>query len=63
MPSFKKYMQFENLKNCIKTNWVIHSDFECIINPITKEHTFISGGFSLECKNNKYSKGIKHFLI
>ena len=62
MPSFKRYMQFKNLKNCIKTNWVIHSDFECIIDPITKEHRFISGGYLLECKNNKYSKDIKTFF-
>ena len=62
MPSFKKYMQLENLENCIKTNWTIHSDFECVINPITKEHKFISGGFLLECKNNKYSKDIKTFF-
>ena len=55
LPSFKKYMYFENLKNCIKSNWIIHSDFECIINPITKEHEFISGGFYIECKNEKYS--------
>ena len=55
-------MHFENLKNFIKTNWVIHSDFECIIDPITKEHKFISGGFLLECKNNKYSKNIKTFF-
>ena len=54
-------MQFENLKNCIKTNWIIHSDFECIIDSITKEHTFISGGYYLECKNNKYTKNIKTF--
>ena len=45
----------------IKTNWVIHSDFECIIDPITKEHSFISGAFLLECKNNKYSKDIQTF--
>ena len=44
LPSFKKYMQFENLKN-----WIIHSDFECIINPNTKEHQFISRGYLLEC--------------
>ena len=61
LPSFKKYMQFENLKNCIKRNWLIHSDFECIINPITKEHKFISGGYLLECKNDKYSKNIQTF--
>ena len=33
LPSFKKYMQFENFKNCNKRNWIIHSDFECIIDP------------------------------
>ena len=44
MPSFKKYMQFENLKNFIFNNCIIYSDFECIIDPITKEHEFIAGG-------------------
>ena len=61
LPSFKKYMYFENLKNCIKRNWVIHNDFECVIDPITKEHEFISGGYLLECKNDKYSKNIQTF--
>ena len=62
LPSFKKYMVFENLKNCIKSNWLIHSDFECVINPITKEHTFICGGYYIECKNKKYSKNIQTFF-
>ena len=62
MPSYKKYMQFENLKNCIKTNWIIHSDFECVIDPLTKEHKFISGGYLLECKNEKYNKNIQTFF-
>ena len=31
LPSLEKYMVFENLKNCIKANWMIHSDFECVI--------------------------------
>ena len=61
LPSFKKYMQFENLKNCIKRNWIIHSDFECVIDPNTKEHISISGGYLLECKNEKYSKNIQTF--
>ena len=61
LPSFKKYMQFENLKNCIRKNWIIHSDFECVIDPNTKEHQFISGGYLLECKNEKYSKNIQTF--
>ena len=62
MPSFKKCMFFENLKNYMKTNWIIYSDFECIIDPLTKEHTFISGGYYLECKNNKYTKKIQTFF-
>ena len=61
LPSFKKYMKFENLKNCIKRNWIVHSDFKCVIDPITKEHEFISGGYYLECKNDKYSKNIQVF--
>ena len=62
LPSFKRYMVFENLKNYIKSNWLIHSDFESIINPITKEHTFISGGYYIECKNKLYSKDIQAFF-
>ena len=54
-------MQFENLKNCIRKNWIIHSDFECVIDSNTKEHTFISGGYLLEFKNEKYSKNIQTF--
>ena len=61
MPSFKKYMKFENLKNCILSNWIIHSDFECTIDPITKEHEFIAGGYYLECRNNKFSKKVQTF--
>ena len=61
IPSYKKYMKFENLKNCIKRNWVIQSDFECVIDPITKEHEFISGAYYLECKNDKYTKNIQKF--
>ena len=49
------------LKNCILNNWVIHSDFECTIDPITKEHSFIAGGYYLECRNNKFSKKVQTF--
>ena len=61
MPSFKKYMKFENLKNYILNNWIIHSDFECTIDPVTKEHEFIAGGYYLECRNNKFSKKVQTF--
>ena len=59
MAPFKKYMKFENLKNCILNNWMIHSDFECIIDPITKEHS--SSGHYLECRNSKFSKPVQTF--
>ena len=61
MSPFKKYTKFENLKNCILNKWIIHSDFECIIDPITKEHSFISGGYYLECRNSKFSKSVQTF--
>ena len=61
MPPFKKYMKFENLKNCILNNWIIHSDFECTIDPVTKEHELIAGGYYLECRNNKFSKKVQTF--
>ena len=61
MSPFKKYMQFENLKNCILNNWIIHSDFEFIIDPVTKELLFKSGGYYLECRNNKFSKSVQTF--
>ena len=61
MSPFKKYMEFSNLKNCILNNWIIHSDFECTIDPITKEHSFIAGGYYLECRNNKFSKKVQTF--
>ena len=61
MLSFQKYMKFENLKNCILNNWVIHLDFECVIDPITKEHSFIAGVYYLECRNDKFSKKVQTF--
>ena len=61
MSPFKKYMKFENLKNCILNNRIIHSDFECTIDPVTKEHEFIAGGYYLECRNNKFSKKVQTF--
>ena len=60
---FKKYMKFENLKNSILNNWIIYSDFECVIEPITRGHEFIAGGYYLECRNNKFSKKFKIFII
>ena len=56
-------MTFENLKSCIKSNWLLHSDFECIIDPITKEHTFIAGCIFYNVKMKNIQKIINRFLI
>ena len=61
MSPFRKYYKFENLKDCILNTWIIHSDFECIIDPISKEHSFISGGYYLQCRNSKFSKPVQTF--
>ena len=61
MSPFKKYMKFENLKNFILNNWIVHSDFEYTIDPVTEEHSIVSGGYYLECWNNKFSKKVQTF--
>ena len=61
MSPFKKCMKFENLENCILNNWVIHSGFECVVDPIIKEHSFNSDRYYLECRNSKFSKKIQTF--
>ena len=63
MSSFKKYMKFENLKNCILNNCMIHSDFECVIDPITKEHSFIAGGYFYNAEIISLVKKFKRFMI
>ena len=62
MPSYKKYMVFENFKTCIKSNWLLHSDFECLIDPITKKHKFIAGVYYIACKVKKFSKDAQSFF-
>ena len=42
-------------------DWIIHSDFECVIDSITKEHSFIAFKYYLECRNNKFSKKVQTF--
>ena len=57
----KKYLEFENLKNCCLNDFIIISDFECIIDKDTNQHKFISGGFYVKCRNEKYSKSVQNF--
>ena len=57
----KEYLEFENLKSCCLNDFVIVSDFECIIDKDTNQHKFISGGFYVKCRNEKYSKSVQNF--
>ena len=41
-------------------NFIKYSDFECIIDK-NDEHKFISGGYSVKCRNNKFSKQVQIF--
>ena len=44
MPSNEKHIKFNKLQNCMLNNFVIYSDFECVIDK-NNEHAFISGVF------------------
>ena len=60
MPSNEKHIKFNKLQNCTLNNFVIYSDFECIINK-NNEHKFISGGYLVKCRNDKFTKPVQIF--
>ena len=55
MPSNEKYIKFNKLKNYMLNNFVIYSDFECIIDE-NNEHKFTSGGYLVKCRNDNIYK-------
>ena len=60
LPSNKKYIKFDKLQNCMLNNFTIHSDFECTIDK-NNEHKFISGGYLVKCRNDKFTKPVQIF--
>ena len=60
MPSNEKYIKFNKLQNCMLNNFIVYSDFECIIDK-NNEHKFISGGYLVKCRNDKFSKSVQIF--
>ena len=60
MPSNGKYIKFNKLQNCMLNNFVIYSDFECIIDK-NNEHKFISGGYLVKFRNDKFTKPVQIF--
>ena len=60
MPSHERHIKFKNLQNCMLNNFIIYSDFECIINE-NKEHKFVTGGYLVKCRNDKFTKPVQIF--
>ena len=60
MPSNEKHIKFDKLQNCMLNNFVIYSDFECIIDK-NNEHKFISGDHLVKCRNDKFTKPVQLF--
>ena len=56
----KKYIKFNKLQNCMLNNFTIYSDFECIVDK-NNEHKFISGGYLVKCRNDKFTKPVQIF--
>ena len=61
MPANEKYIKFNKLQNCMLYNFTIYSDFECIIDKKNNEHKFISGGYLVKCRNDKFTKPVQIF--
>ena len=64
MPSQNKYLQFKNLKNTIKHNFICSADFESYMIHQDKhiyEHKHLMSGYYLHCIDEKYSKKVKLF--
>ena len=59
-PANEKYIKFNKLQNCMSNNFTVYSDFECIIDK-DNEHKFISGGYLVKCRNNKFTKPVQIF--
>ena len=60
MPANDKHIKFNKLQNCMLNNFIIYSDFECIIDK-NNEHKFVSGGYLVKCRNDKFTKPVQLF--
>ena len=60
MPAIDKHIKFNKLQNCMLNNFIIYSDFECIIDK-NNEHKFVSGGYLVKCRNDKFTKPVQLF--
>ena len=63
LPSNNKYLQFKNLQNTIKHNFICYADIESqmIFNNNIYEHEHLMSGYYLHCIDSKYSKKVQLF--
>ena len=63
MPSSNKCLQFKNLQNTIKHNFICYADIESqmIFNNNIYEHEHLMSGYYLHCIDPKYSKKVQLF--
>ena len=63
MPSTNKYLQFKNLQNAIKHNFIVYADIQSqmIFNDNVYKHKHLMSGYYLHCIDEKYSKKVKLF--
>ena len=63
MHSQNKYLQFRNLKNIIRHNFIAYADIESqmIFNDNIHEHEHLMSGYYLHCIDEKYYKKVKLF--
>ena len=63
LPSSNKYIQFKNLQNTIRHNFIVYADIESqmIFNDNVYEHEHLMSGYYLHCIDPKYSKKVKLF--
>ena len=62
MSSNEKHIKFNKLQNCMLNNFVIYSDFECIIDKNNK-HKFISGGYLFNVGMINLQNQFKYLMI
>ena len=64
MPSQNKYLQFKNLKNTIRHNFICYVDIESYMihqNENLYEHEHLMSGYYLHCIDKRYSKPVQLF--
>ena len=63
MPSNEKYIKFNKLQNCMLNNFVIYSDFECIIDKKIININLFQGDIWLNVEMINLQNKFKYLII